>query len=737
MVELTRRILCLLAVFVTLCGGVAVAESCELSAVAAPSWTVHGENGANWLVDPCGERFYSVGINVLDSEVPKLPLTDGRKRYEWRRFYPSLAAWHDDTIQRIRSWGFNTAGAWSLPPRELQLPEIANLELGRLARFHWFDPFDPATEQAMRALAPELVAPYKGSPYRIGYFSDNEVGWWNGALFVFYSTKPASNHTKQRWVELLRDRYAGAWEKFIADFVPPDGVSSWDALLAAESATKLRPDGNGMAAVRRFTGAVAEHYYAMTERVLREADPDALLFGDRLPIYYDPVAVRAMARHVDVIAMNYNIDSPDGWVARYFFDGLRQLTGGKPVLISEWFFAANENRSGNHNNGHLMTVGTQAERARGAAAAAVNLAAVPEIVGSHWFQYADHPTGGRADGEDYDFGLVDIDNRPYEALVGALARANDAAPAMHAAARAELAPAAHDFTIPHAQIEIAERSLAHWPKPASLVPPLTPAAGEVAFGEAYLAWNAEGIFSPMTANSRSARPIGCRSDSMPGRGRAASPSISCRRASRPMTIRRWRRCSAPARRRRHPLVPQYPAPTASISAPTSRASPPRRSCRGPPSASTARRRPTASRSRSPPPPGIARGGCRSPACRPRRAWRIPSAGRRRGSAAPPRSPCARRGWVTDRASSGLDAALRLDLARRRSRKLGQFFRRPDRAADELATAIRTPPVQDLLGASAAERAFERAHPRLHRIGRQILVAAFAIRPQLEHRGLPQ
>ena len=60
----------------------------------------------------------------------------------------------------------------------------------------------------MNALARELVAPYRGSPYRIGYFSDNEVGWWAGALFVFYSTKPATSFTKQRWVELLRRHYA-------------------------------------------------------------------------------------------------------------------------------------------------------------------------------------------------------------------------------------------------------------------------------------------------------------------------------------------------------------------------------------------------------------------------------------------------------------------------------------------------------------------------------------------------
>src|SRR5262249_15756794 len=160
----------------------------------------------------------------------------------------------------------------------------------------------------------------------------------------------------------------------------------------------------------------------------------------------------------------------------------RQLTGGKPVLISEWFFAANENRSGNRNNGHLMTVATQAERAAGAAAATINLAAIPEIVGTHWFQFADHPPGRRGDRHDYDVGLVDIENQPYHRLTTALSEANRAAPQLHAFAQADPAPVAHDFTLPHARIDFAERSLRSWPKPASLLPPLTPAAGEVAFG---------------------------------------------------------------------------------------------------------------------------------------------------------------------------------------------------------------------------------------------------------------
>jgi len=445
-------------------------------------------------VTPCGERFFSLGVNVLDGGYADREKS-GKIWYSWKAFAPTLPDWASATRQRLFAWGFNSAGGWALPADTLELPTIVNLELGRLARFHWFDPFDPETEKRMNVLARELVAPYRGSPYRIGYFSDNEVGWWAGALFVFYSAKPANSFTKQSWVELLRRHYAGDWSRFAADFLPPVGVDSWDALLATTQRTRMKPGGAGIDAVREWTGVVAEHYYTLAERAIRAADPDALYFGDRLPIYYDPAAVRAMAPHVDAIATNYNVDAGDGWIADYFFDGLRKLSGGKPVLISEWFFAARENRTGNRNNGHLMTVATQDERAVGAAAATLNFAAIPEVVGAHWFQYYDHPKGGRGDGEDYDFGLVDVDNQPYQRLTSGLAIANRSVPEVHASAATSAghsAPA-RMFALPHAAIAVDERSLADWPKPSSLLPRFTPSPGAVEFGEAYLSWSEQGL----------------------------------------------------------------------------------------------------------------------------------------------------------------------------------------------------------------------------------------------------
>ena len=474
------------------------AAPCKLDNAPDARWRVAREGAVAWLQDPCGKRFLSIGVNVLDGGLSGEGLN--RPHYHWRHQYPSKQAWIQAARARLEGWGFNSAGAWSLSPDELRLPGVIDLELGRTARFHWFDPFDPEMSAIMDATARRLTAPWRGSAWRIGYFSDNEVGWWSGALFTFYAAQPASSHTKQRLIQLLRQHYHDDWQAFVADFVVVEGLKSWKNLLENKQAVRLRIGGEGERVIAAWTALVAGHYYRLSAEAIRKADPGALYFGDRLPIYYDPAAVRAGLPFVDVLSVNYNPDSPDGWIAQYFFDGLRQITGGKPILISEWFFAATENRSGNCNNGHLMTVATQAERARGAAAAARNFASIPEVLGLHWFQYYDYPQGGRADKEDYSFGLVDIADRPYEDLVAALGAANHALANLHAAGSEP--PRGHSlpprqgrdgFVLPYARIKLEGESLADWPKPASLLPPLVAEPGAVAFGELYAAWDERGL----------------------------------------------------------------------------------------------------------------------------------------------------------------------------------------------------------------------------------------------------
>jgi uncharacterized membrane protein YgcG len=220
------------------------------------------------------------------------------------------------------------------------LPATIELSLGRNLGFLWEDPFNPAELARLRAAVRLAVRPWRGSAYRIGYFFDNEVGWWNGPLFTVYSGYPPENHSKRRLVTMLRDHYNENWSDLLHDFVPPEHVDSFDGLVNSRAPLRMRPGGAGIGFVRRWAAEIADQYYRTIAEEIRAADPGALIFGDRLPIYYDQDAVRAMAPYVDAIAVNYNVDGADGWIARYFFEGLRQLTAGKPVLITEWFFAA-------------------------------------------------------------------------------------------------------------------------------------------------------------------------------------------------------------------------------------------------------------------------------------------------------------------------------------------------------------------------------------------------------------
>ena len=49
---------------------------------------------------------------------------------------------------------------------------------------------------------------------------------------------------------------------------------------------------------------------------------------------------------------------------------------------------------------------------------------LPSVVGVHWFLYSDQPAEGRWDGENSNFGLVDIDDNPYSPLIERMATAN-------------------------------------------------------------------------------------------------------------------------------------------------------------------------------------------------------------------------------------------------------------------------------------------------------------------------
>lgn len=493
-------------------------------------WGTTEINGVQWLVNPDGQRFYSRGVNIVSPAVESEKSKSGQA-YCWTNFYDSLDRWKKEVGSQLRGWGFNTLGGWSDSSPELGMALTVDLELGRHSRFHWFDPFDPKMEQTTVEQARELTAPYRDLPFLVGYYSDNEVGWWNSSLFCWYLKAGWENHTKRHLWNILHDHYGGSWDKLLADWVPQGGLKSFESMKNAGAALKLRAGGNGIHLVDRFMGDCARRYYELMFKAIRAAHPNALVLGDRLPLYYHQDAVLAMGDNVDVISTNYNVDVPDGWVAPYYFDGLRKLSR-KPVLVTEFFFAASENRSGNRNEtarsahakpGHLMTVGTQVQRTWGAGNAMLNFARFPNVVGAHWFQYCDEPFGGREDGEDYNMGLIDTANRPYQELTAGFTRLNSVVESIHSESasrvaagaasnkdgagalgdRAEKSAEDHPLRINQARspIDVSDQSLIEWEKESTLLPGFKATAPHVPFGDVHLAWKPEGFYLFSLANT--------------------------------------------------------------------------------------------------------------------------------------------------------------------------------------------------------------------------------------------
>src|SRR5213082_366336 len=113
------------------------ALACDFDKAPSSRWTLAQENGIDWLKTPCGDRFYSLGVNILDGgNGEHAKLGAAYTGYQWEKFAPTIDDWSNDTRRRLTTGGFNSAGACSLSPQELRLPAVIDLELGRLAKFH-------------------------------------------------------------------------------------------------------------------------------------------------------------------------------------------------------------------------------------------------------------------------------------------------------------------------------------------------------------------------------------------------------------------------------------------------------------------------------------------------------------------------------------------------------------------------------------------------------------------------
>jgi hypothetical protein len=461
---------------------------------AGPAFTLQQQNGVWWFVTPEGKPFFSLGVCCVNPGDSFLDYDPNNPGYAAWQHYESSAAWADTTLERLRSWGFTTVGGWSdyatlKRAKQPRLPYTLVLHIGAASGAPWWDMWDRKVIATMEEIAKKQILPVRDDPLLLGYYTDNEMGWWNAPLFKMTLAQSPQSGQRQRLILMLRAHYGGDWARLRKDF-EPQGADSFDALQRKGMLT-LRPGSEGMAQIKQFVRLVATRYYALTRQVVRKYDPRGLILGDRYQSFYYPEVARAAGPYVDAISTNVNANWNDGTLARFYLDTLHTLTG-KPITVGEFYMTATENGSGNQNSSSgFPVVATQQERAAHFQTTLETFLHTPYVAGADWFQYYDEPMRGRGDGENYDMGLVDIHDRLYPALTAASAALDrnglHAQPlALRSDARGGV-PRAPQEPLAHWK---PREALQDWDRERGFVPPQSTAP----IADMYLCWNEDAVY---------------------------------------------------------------------------------------------------------------------------------------------------------------------------------------------------------------------------------------------------
>ena len=350
-------------------------------------------DGRWWLTDPEGHLFFSTGMDCVrytdrtrvtgrEMLFEKIPPGSGATadfyranaglRYGEEDF---VDAWKTTIWRRLRWWGFNTVANWSDPALFVhpQVPFVTNVRIGG-SRKSWQAFPDVYSEEFARQAAEDArqqCAPLRDQWYLIGYFIGNEPRW------------PYRN---------------------LVDLILNDPEPSATQAFATK---KLEETGDTPAAREALLETLSRQYFQTVRDAIRKADPNHLVLGIRFAGQAPDPVLRA-SDVFDVYSINiYRFEPP--------VDQIRRIAAAldKPILIGEFHFGAAERGYAPS----LVMVKNQTERGVAYQYYLERAAALPAIIGAHYFQMVDQPVSGRFDSENYNLGFVNQLDIPYPEMV--------------------------------------------------------------------------------------------------------------------------------------------------------------------------------------------------------------------------------------------------------------------------------------------------------------------------------
>jgi hypothetical protein len=385
-------------------------------------------------------------------------------------------AWAQATVKRVLDAGFKGLGAWCNPALHNQdIPMSQDLNI-----WTWIDDASQrlytADWQADAELAVRTqVIPLRDNPNLVGYYIDNELDWGDG----FAGPATYFDHlapTDPNRIEVIRV-IQSIWPK-ISDFNFAWGqrldnwneIQSWSALPQEPAAAYDRLSS-------AWISHLAEDYFRITTSLIRRYDPNHLILGVRFKGYAPEEVVRASRNYTDAQSLNYYVG--DAKLDQQMFQMMYEESG-QPIVISEYSFHSMDGRSLDPDTvGFAAQVPDQQARADGYRLMTSRLARVPYIVGADWFQWCDEPPGGRGgDGEDVNFGVVDIHDQPYQQLVQAIQQTAPKLDGLHGQSASD--PKQDVWRDSYAQKPVAQvpflnqppildGDLSHWPASAKII----------------------------------------------------------------------------------------------------------------------------------------------------------------------------------------------------------------------------------------------------------------------------
>ena len=378
------------------------------------------KEGRWWVIDPLGRGMVLLGVDHVTYHGHRSQRSGKSHHLEANKIkFPQKADWEEDTLGRLKKWGFNLLGAGcdgALKHRGLVhtifLSIGDSLCWNALHSDYYICPnehrpcsafpnvFHPDFPMWADYVARRNCEAHRNDPWLFGYFIDNELAWWgrgrhDTGLFEAVAKLPET-HTARI-----------AQKKFLAE----RGITG-----TVPNEVKLD-----------FLKLAADIYFRVSSEAIRRHDPNHLVMGARFAGLWGahPVVWTVAGKYCDVVTFNCypwadldrNVMLTDrGMNARRIADAFTEQYGyvKKPMLVTEWSFPALD--SGLPCTGGAgQRFQTQTLRTQATELFAKTMLALPFLVGYDYFMWVDEPPEGISDAfpEDSNYGLINEKGEAY------------------------------------------------------------------------------------------------------------------------------------------------------------------------------------------------------------------------------------------------------------------------------------------------------------------------------------